>query len=58
MMGHPAKDFLSGSLARHQISREAYDAGRRLQAVYRDADGGDENAKAIEDELATKLEVV
>ena len=43
MMGHPAKDFLSRSLARHQISREAYDAGRRLQAVYRDADGGDEN---------------
>lgn len=51
MMGHPAKDFLSRSLARHQISREAYDAGRRLQAVYRDADGGDENAKAIEDDL-------
>jgi hypothetical protein len=54
-MGHPANDFLSRSLARHLISRDAYDAGRRLQSVYRDADGGDENAKAIEDSLALSL---
>ena len=47
MPNYPEHDLLSRYLRRRQIDQECYEAGRRLQNLYRSAERGNERAKEI-----------